>query len=171
MKVVIMESLGISEEELDARKKPLEEKGVEFVSYPRTLDVPTLIGQAKDADAMIIANMPMPGEVIRACDKLKYIDVAFTGVDHVGLDACKEKGVAVSNASGYSNEAVAELVIGMAVSLLRNVSKVEERARQGRTKDGLVGCEIKGRNVGIIGLGKIGMRSAELFHAFGANTQ
>ena len=151
------------------RKKPLEEKGVEFVSYPRTLDVPTLIGQAKDADAMIIANMPMPGEVIRACDKLKYIDVAFTGVDHVGLDACKEKGVAVSNASGYSNEAVAELVIGMAVSLLRNVSKVEERARQGRTKDGLVGCEIKGRNVGIIGLGKIGMRSAELFHAFGAN--
>lgn len=164
-----MESLGISEEELDARKKPLEEKGVEFVSYPRTLDVPTLIGQAKDADAMIIANMPMPGEVIRACDKLKYIDVAFTGVDHVGLDACKEKGVAVSNASGYSNEAVAELVIGMAVSLLRNVSKVEERARQGRTKDGLVGCEIKGRNVGIIGLGKIGMRSAELFHAFGAN--
>ena len=87
MKVVIMESLGISEEELDARKKPLEEKGVEFVSYPRTLDVPTLIGQAKDADAMIIANMPMPGEVIRACDKLKYIDVAFTGVDHVGLDA------------------------------------------------------------------------------------
>ena len=169
MKVVIMESLGIYEEELDARKKPLEEKGVEFVSYPRTLDVPTLIGQAKDADAMIIANMPMPGEVIRACDKLKYIDVAFTGVDHVGLDACKEKGVAVSNASGYSNEAVAELVIGMAVSLLRNVSKVEERARQGRTKDGLVGCEIKGRNVGIIGLGKIGMRSAELFHAFGAN--
>ena len=169
MKVVIMESLGNSEEELDARKKPLEEKGVEFVSYPRTLDVPTLIGQAKDADAMIIANMPMPGEVIRACDKLKYIDVAFTGVDHVGLDACKEKGVAVSNASGYSNEAVAELVIGMAVSLLRNVSKVEERARQGRTKDGLVGCEIKGRNVGIIGLGKIGMRSAELFHAFGAN--
>ena len=164
-----MESLGISEEELDARKKPLEEKGVEFVSYPRTLDVPTLIGQAKDADAMIIANMPMPGEVIRACDKLKYIDVAFTGVDHVGLDACKEKGVAVSNASGYSNEAVSELVIGMAVSLLRNVSKVEERARQGRTKDGLVGCEIKGRNVGIIGLGKIGMRSAELFHAFGAN--
>ncbi len=169
MKVVIMESLGISEEELDARKKPLEEKGVEFVSYPRTLDVPTLIGQAKDADAMIIANMPMPGEVIRACDKLKYIDVAFTGVDHVGLDACREKGVAVSNASGYSNEAVAELVIGMAVSLLRNVSKVEERARQGRTKDGLVGCEIKGRNVGIIGLGKIGRRSAELFHAFGAN--
>ncbi len=169
MKVVIMESLGISGEELDARKKPLEEKGVEFASYPRTLDVPTLIGQAKDADAMIIANMPMPGEVIRACDKLKYIDVAFTGVDHVGLDACKEKGVAVSNASGYSNEAVAELVIGMAISLLRNVSKVEERARQGKTKDGLVGCEIKGRNVGIIGLGKIGTRSAELFHAFGAN--
>lgn len=169
MKVAIMESLGISAEELDARKKPLEEKGCEFVSYPKTLDVQTLIEEAKDAEAMIIANMPMPGEVIKACEKLRYIDVAFTGVDHVGLDACREKNVAVSNASGYSNEAVAELVIGMAISLLRNVSKVEERARQGKTKDGLVGGEIKGRTVGIVGLGKIGARSAELFHAFGAN--
>lgn len=168
MKVAIMESLGISAEELAARKKPLEEKGCEFVSYSRTTDVPTLISEARDVEAMIIANMPMPGEVIEACDKLRYIDVAFTGVDHVGLDACREKNVAVSNASGYSNEAVAELVIGMAISLMRNVSKVEERVRQGKTKDGLVGGEIKGRTVGIVGLGKIGTRSAELFHVFGA---
>ena len=152
MKVVIMESLGISEEELEERKKPLEEKGCEFVSYPKTTDIETLKEEAKDADAMIIANMPMPGEV-----------------DHVGLDACREKKVAVSNASGYSNEAVAELVIGMTLSLMRNLPQVEKRVREGGTKDGLVGCEIKGKTVGIIGLGNIGTRSAELFHAFGAN--
>ena len=168
MKVVIMESLGISDEELDSRKAPFEAKGVEFVSYPKTTDVDTLISQAKDADAMIIANMPMPNEVISACDNLKYIDVAFTGVDHVGLDACKDKGVAVSNASGYSNEAVAELVIEMALSMLRNVPQVETRVRELSTKDGLVGGELKGKTVGIIGLGKIGTRSAELFNAFGA---
>ncbi|MCR5145281.1 MAG: hydroxyacid dehydrogenase [Lachnospiraceae bacterium] len=168
MKVAIMESLGISDEELNSRKAPFEEKGVEFISYPKTTDVDKLIDQAKDADAMIIANMPMPNEVISACDNLKYIDVAFTGVDHVGLDACKDKGVAVSNASGYSNEAVAELVIEMALSLLRNVPQVEKRVRELSTKDGLVGGELKGRTVGIIGLGKIGTRSAELFNAFGA---
>ncbi len=166
-KIVIMESLGISAEELSLRKKPFEDQGHTFVDFPRTTDIPTLIAQAKDADAMIIANMPMPGQVIRGCENLKFIDVAFTGVDHVDLTAAKEKGIAVSNASGYSNEAVAERVLGMALNILRNVSAVEARCRAGLTKDGLVGSELKGRTVGIIGYGKIGSRSAELFHAFG----
>ena len=169
MKVVIMESLGISKEELAARKAPFEAQGVEFVDYEKTLDKEKLIAQAKDADAMIIANMPMPGDVIGACDKLKFIDVAFTGVDHVGLDVAKEKGIAVSNASGYSNEAVSELVFGMALSIMRNMREVEARCRDHKDKTGFVGSEIKGKTVGIIGLGKIGTRSAELFHAFGAN--
>lgn len=168
MKVVIMESLGISAAELAERKKPFAEKGVVFADFPRTTDPDKLIEQAKDADAMIIANMPMPGSVISACEKLKFIDVAFTGVDHVGLDAAKAKNIAVSNASGYSNEAVAELVIGMVLNVARNIRAVEDRCREGKDKTGLVGWEIKGKTVGIIGLGKIGTRSAELFHAFGA---
>lgn len=166
-KIVIMESLGISDADLAAFCKPFEEKGHRFEVFPRTTDIPTLIAQAKDADSMILANMPMPGDVIRSCENLKFIDVAFTGVDHVGLDAAREKGIAVSNASGYSNEAVAELVLGMALNLLRNISAVEARCRAGQTKEGLVGSELKGKTVGIIGYGKIGSRSAELFHAFG----
>lgn len=168
-KIVIMESLGISAEELAARKAPFEAQGHVFVDYPKTTDPAKLIEEAKDADAMILANMPMPADVLRKCDKLKFIDVAFTGVDHVGLDAAKEKNIAVSNASGYSNEAVSELVIGMVCSLARNLRAVENRCRVGKDKTGLVGWEIKGKTVGIIGLGKIGTRTAELFHAFGAN--
>ena len=167
-KIVIMESLGISAEELAARKAPFEAQGHEFVDYPKTTDPAKLIEEAKDADAMILANMPMPADVLRKCDKLKFIDVAFTGVDHVGLDAAKEKNIAVSNASGYSNEAVSELVIGTTLSLARNLRSVEDRCREGKDKTGLVGWEIKGKTVGIIGLGKIGTRTAELFHAFGA---
>lgn len=167
MKVAIMEGLGISAEELAQRKKPFEDKGVVFEEFQRTTNAAKLIEQAKDADAMILANMPMPAEVIRACPKLKFIDVAFTGVDHVGLDAAKEQNIAVSNASGYSNEAVAELVLGMVLSMARNLRQVENRCRDGGTKDGLVGWELKGKTVGIIGLGKIGSRTAQLFHAFG----
>lgn len=167
-KIVIMESLGISAEELAARKAPFEAQGHVFVDYPKTTDPAKLIEEAKDADAMILANMPMPAEVLRKCDKLKFIDVAFTGVDHVGLDAAKEKNIAVSNASGYSNEAVSELVIGTTLSLARNLRSVEDRCRERKDKTGLVGWEIKGKTVGIIGLGKIGTRTAELFHAFGA---
>lgn len=167
-KIVIMESLGISAEELAARKAPFEAQGHVFVDYSKTTDPAKLIEEAKDADAMILANMPMPADVLRKCDKLKFIDVAFTGVDHVGLDAAKEKNIAVSNASGYSNEAVSELVIGTTLSLARNLRSVEDRCREGKDKTGLVGWEIKGKTVGIIGLGKIGTRTAELFHAFGA---
>ena len=166
-KIVIMESLGISAEELAARKAPFEAAGHTFTDYAKTTDVPALIEEAKDADAMILANMPMPGEVLSACENLKFIDVAFTGVDHVGLDAAKAKGIKVSNASGYSNEAVAELVFGMALSLARNLSAVEARCRAGGTKDGLVGWELQGKTVGIVGLGKIGSRTAALAHAFG----
>ena len=79
MKVVIMEDLGISAAELAALEAPFLAQGVEFASYPKTNDVPTLIAQARDADAMILANMPMPGEVLRACPRLKFLDVAFTG--------------------------------------------------------------------------------------------
>ena len=168
MKVAILESLGISEQELSARKAPFEEQGVVFADYPKTTDIGKLQEEIADADACIIANMPFPDEVIRAGKNLKYIDVAFTGVDHVGLTAAKEQGIAVSNAAGYSNEAVSELVFGMVLSLARNMRQVEGRAREGKTKDGLVGWEIKGKTVGIVGLGKIGSRSAELFNAFGA---
>ena len=168
MNVVIMESLGISAQELAARKAPFEAQGVVFTDYPRSTDPAQMIAQAQDADAMILANMPMPAEVIQACQKLRFIDVAFTGVDHIGLDAARARGIAVSNASGYSNEAVAEMVLGMALSMARNLRAVEDRCRNGGTKDGLLGWEIKGKTVGIVGLGKIGTRSAELFHAFGA---
>ncbi len=169
MKVAILESLGISKEELKSLEAPFEAQGVKFAEFDKTLDKETLIAEAKDADAMIIANMPMPRDVIDACENLKFIDVAFTGVDHVGLDVAKEKGIKVSNASGYSNEAVSELVFGMVLSIARNLREVEARCRDHKDKTGLVGWEIKGKTVGIIGLGKIGTRTAELFHAFGAN--
>lgn len=166
-KIVIMESLGISKEELDAFKEPFEKEGHSFEVFEKSTDKDVLIKEAKDADVMIIANMPMPDEVIRECKSLKFIDVAFTGVDHVGLDAAKENDIKVSNASGYSNEAVSELVIGMAISIARNLRTVEDRCREGKGKDGLVGFELKGKTVGIVGLGKIGSRTAELFNAFG----
>ena len=167
MKIAIMESLAVSADEMALRKAPFEKEGHVFAEYAKTTDEQTLIDEAKDADVMILANMPMPAGVLRACENLKYIDIAFTGVDHVAMNVVREKGITASNASGYSNESVAELGIGLAISLLRNVPKVDARCRALGTKDGLVGNELLGKTVGIIGLGKIGSRSAELFHAFG----
>ncbi len=81
MKIVLLESLGISQELLDSYVKPLKEKGYEFAAYERNDDLAVQIEEAKDADILIIANMPLKAEVINACPNLKYIDVAFTGVE------------------------------------------------------------------------------------------
>lgn len=167
MKIVLLESLGISPEVLESYANSLRSQGHEFAAYERDLSPKIQIERAKDADILIIANMPLSGEVIRNCPNLKFINVAFTGVDHVDLEAAKENHIAVSNASGYSNESVAELALCMMLSLLRNVPQVEERCRQGSTKDGLVGRELKGKTVGIIGVGAIGTRTAQLCQAFG----
>ena len=167
MKIAVLESLGINENKWKECTAPFLEQGHQIVSYERETSEEILIEHAKDADAVIIANMPLSGNVIRNCEKLKFIDIAFTGVDHVDLQAAKEKGIAVSNASGYSNEAVAELTVSMMLALLRNLKAVEERCREGKTKDGLIGRELKGKTVGIIGTGKIGTRTAQICSAFG----
>ena len=73
----------------------------------------------------------------------------------------------ISNAAGYSNGSVAELVIGMIISKLRNIVECNEVIREGKTKDGLVGYELAGKTVGIVGTGAIGLRVARLLKAFG----
>lgn len=167
MNIVLLESLGIPDSLLERCTAPLAAAGHTFAAYPRTTDPDRLIEEARDADVLMLANMPLPGQVIRACEHLKFIDVAFTGVDHVDPDAAREMGVAVSNASGYSNDSVAELTVCMALALLRNLPQVEERCRTGGTKDGLVGHELRGKTVGLVGTGAIGSRVAQLFAAFG----
>ena len=124
MNIVLLESLGISDSLLEQYAAQLGAAGHTFTSYPRTGDTARLIEEARDADVLMLANMPLPGEVIRACTHLKFIDVAFTGVDHVDLDAAREMGVAVSNASGYSNDSVAELTVCMALALLIPFSRL-----------------------------------------------
>lgn len=139
MKIVLLESLGVPEEVLKECAAPLAAAGHSFTAYPKDTDPAVQIERAKDADVIMIANMPLSGQVIEACTNLKFIDVAFTGVDHVDLNAARAKGVKVSNAAGYSTQAVAELTVCMSFSLLRNVPQVEARCRAGQTKDGLVG--------------------------------
>lgn len=167
MNIVLLEPLGIPDGILNECAKPLTEAGHSFTAYPKDTDPEIQIKRAGQADVIMIANMPLSGQVISACKNLKFIDVAFTGVDHVDLEAAKSRGIHVSNAAGYSTQAVAELTICMMLSLLRNVPQVEARCREGKTKDGLVGCELMGKTVGIIGTGAIGTRTAELCSAFG----
>lgn len=167
MKIVLLESLAISNDTLDGLTSSLLDKGHEFIAYDGIAkNIEIMKERVRDADILIITNSPLSGEVIKAAKKLKYVAIAFTGFDHVDLDVCKEKGIKVSNAQNYATEAVAELTIAMIISLLRNIILCNEVVRKEGTKLGLVGNELNGKVVGIIGTGAIGFRVAELLKVF-----
>lgn len=169
MKIALLEPIGISKEALNRLSAGLKERGHEFVAYDaKTTDPEELIARSAGCQVVMIANNPYPEAVVRACPDLKLLDIAFTGIDHVAQDALKEQGVTICNAAGYSDETVAELAIGMAIDALRNVAKANDLVRKGGTSAGIGGREICGRTVGIVGLGRIGLRTAQLFQAFGA---
>lgn len=168
MKIVIIEPLGVEKEKLlEIARKSLS-KDVEIVYYDtRITDTERLIERGKDADVLVVANLPLSEEFIKNCTKLKLISVAFTGVDHIPLELCKKKGICVCNCAGYSTAAVSDLVFGMLISLYRKIARCDTAVRNEGTKDGLVGFELEGKKFGIIGAGAIGTRVAHIAKAFG----
>ena len=104
------------------------------------------------------------------CPELKMVCVAFTGVDHVDIEYCRERGITVCNCAGYSTVAVADLVMGFVIDLARNILHCNEAVRKGGTKAGLIGYELEGKKFGVIGTGAIGSRVLKLAQAFGCET-
>lgn len=168
MKLVIIEPLGVKQEKLLAMAAEQLPESVEVVYYDtRVTDTETLIERGKDADIIAVSNLPLNADVIDGCKNLKMLSVAFTGVDHIALDACRRNGVLVSNCAGYSTAAVADLVFGLLISLYRNIPACNEVVRREGTKDGLVGFELEGKKFGVVGTGAIGLRVAAIAQAFG----
>lgn len=169
MKISLLEPIGIPEAAIKKISEGLIAAGHEFKYYDtKTTEMEELIRRSQDSDIIMIANNPFPTEVIEKLENLKMISVAFTGVDHVGIEACKKKKIMVCNAAGYSNQTVAELVVGMAIDALRGIVTSDRLVREGKGSQGVGGREICGKTVGIIGLGRIGLMTAKLFLAFGA---
>ena len=167
MKITVIEPLGVDTSLLEniAHESAPE---AEFVWYDaRTTDTAELIKRGADADIIVLANQPIPAEVIAGWCQVKMIAVAFTGVDHIPLETCRSRGITVCNCAGYSTAAVADLVFGMLISLYRNLEPCGTAVRTGGTKDGLIGCELEGKKFGVVGTGAIGSRVIRIAQAFG----
>ncbi len=167
MNIVLLEGLGVSGQVMERHIRSLEARGHTFTAYEKNTNPAVQRERSRNADVLMLANMPLDGSVIQEAPNLKLIDVAFTGVDHIPVAEAKERGITVCNASGYATQAVAELCIGFMIQLLRHVNQTEARCRSGGTKDGLIGGLLRGKTVGIIGAGAIGRRTAALCKAFG----
>lgn len=169
MKIALLEPLGVPAETIENLARPLKDAGHEFVYFDtKTTDSTELARRSVGAEVVMIANNPYPAEAVHGADALKMIAVAFTGIDHVALDACRERGIEVRNCAGYSDTSVAELTLGLTIDVLRKVAAADAAVRTGKTSAGLMGTEICGKTVGLIGCGKIGCAAGRLFKAFGA---
>lgn len=168
MNIVFLEPLGITQEKLQNIMQEKLGNSVTCKYYDtRVEDEKTLIERSKDAEVVVLSNIKYSKEIIEKCSSLKMICVAFTGVDHIDIEFCKEQGIKVCNCAGYSTVAVADIVFSMVLNLSRNIIKCDEVCRKEGTKDGLVGFELEGKTFGVIGLGAIGMRVAKIANAFG----
>lgn len=170
MLVKLLEPLNVPDAKIEQLAEPIKQNGHEFVYYnEKTTDPKELAKRSLGADVIMIANNPYPAKAIDDNDNLKLINVAFTGINHVEVDQSQKKDIMVSNAAGYADESVAELTIGLVLDVYRRISESNKDIRADHFPGAFQGKEIKGKTVGIIGTGKIGMQTARLFKAFGAN--
>lgn len=170
MKIVAVEPIGISEQRAAEIAADLAKKCHDFVCYrDRKEDAGTLIDRMKDAEVVIVSNIPVRANVLEQCPCLKMLDVAFTGLDHIDLDYCQAHGITVKNASGYATEGVAELAIGLMLDLYRHITVLDADTRKGGTRNNFLGKELRGKRVGIVGTGAIGIQTAKLLQAFGCD--
>lgn len=168
MKISLIDPLIVDNKIIENHKKKIEGLGHEFEYFEKSAaSDEEIIERLKDSDVAIITNNKFSKKVIDNTN-LKLIDVAFTGFNHVDIEACNENDIIVENASGYSDDSVAELVIGLTISIMRKFDQNKKNMFEDEYFN-LLGQIIRGKTVGIIGTGKIGTRVIELFKAFGAN--
>ena len=168
MIITLLDSLNIPEKHLQRLLSPLRAQGhtINIVaSLPASIQ--ELKEKCKAAEILVIADKPLPDEVIETMPNLKMISVAFTGIDHVGHAHLQQRGITVCNAAGYSDISVSELVIALTLNLHRHVCTANDTVRHGGSHLSLPGSELSGKVVGIVGTGRIGLKTASLFKAFG----
>ena len=161
MKIVILEPIGISLEECQTQLLGHQISEVDSRSWTDE----EVIEVAKDAEIIVITNRSLPARIIENLPLLKLISVAFTGIDQIDAASVKERNITVKNASGYAKTAVAELVFGFMLALARSIVTNANEIRHGAVTN--MGTELKGKVLGIVGLGAIGNEVARLAGAFG----
>jgi glycerate dehydrogenase len=156
----------LEKEFVDELKEFAESVKVVFAEkeYARALKLPDL----KDADALVTRIFDDYEDSLFEESNLKYIGTMHTDVSHFNANVLAKKGIVLANVPDYATEAVAELTISALLNITRQTHDAMNFVKQGNWGfEKFMGSELKGRIFGIIGLGKIGTRVAEIAQAFG----
>ncbi|AIF54085.1 Phosphoglycerate dehydrogenase [Pelosinus sp. UFO1] len=175
MKAVVLDGYTLNPGDLSWAKL---ESLCDLTVYDRTgydaSSMTTIIERIQDAEIVLTNKTPIMAEAIRAATKLKYIGVLATGYNVVDVDVAKEQGVVITNIPTYGTDAVAQMAIALLLELCHHVGAHAEAVKQGEWTNNKDWCfwthpliELAGKNMGIVGLGRIGQTTAKIAQAFG----
>jgi phosphoglycerate dehydrogenase-like enzyme len=146
----------------------LRERGCELIEQDRghTLTRPEFLDLVKDADGLVPGADRVDKEVFTIAPRLRVVSAQGVGYDHIDVDAADQRGIAVCICAGCNNHAVSELAFGMMLNLARHIRAADTDMRGGGWPR-LLGPELWGKTLGIIGLGRVGKASALIARGFG----
>ncbi len=161
MKIVVAEKISAS------ALAELQEPGWTVVSADQVQG--KLAEHLETADALVVRSaVQADAALLEHAKKLRVIGRAGVGVDNIDLEAATRKGIAVMNTPGANAVAVAEQTLGMMLAMARHLCRADALMHAGKwEKKSLQGTELRGKTLGIIGLGRIGMEMARRAQAFG----
>ncbi|MDQ2835264.1 MAG: phosphoglycerate dehydrogenase [Acidobacteriota bacterium] len=130
-----------------------------------------LAAELSDADALVVRSaVQADATLLASAPKLRVIGRAGVGVDNIDTDAATHRGIVVMNTPGANAVAVAELTLGLMISLARSIPRANATMHAGSwEKKTLQGQELRGKTLGIVGLGRIGLEVARRAASFGMN--
>ncbi|MBQ7212180.1 MAG: 3-phosphoglycerate dehydrogenase [Muribaculaceae bacterium] len=155
MKILVATEKPFAAVAVDGIRKVADEAGAELALLEKYTEKAQLLAAVADADALIIRSDKVDAEVLDAAKNLKIVVRAGAGYDNVDLAAATHHGVCVENTPGQNSNAVAELVFGMTVMMVRNLY------------NGTSGTELKGKTLGIHAFGQVGRNVARIAKGFG----
>ena len=169
MKIVVLERNSLGDDIDLAQFEKLGELEVYSQSSPE--DTPEKV---KDADVVIVNKVPMNAQTLKGADRLKMIAITATGYNIIVKAYTDSKGIAVANVGGYSTDSVAQHTFAMALYLIEQLDYYDKYVKSGEYVKSDIFCHIDRRirelaqkTWGIIGLGAIGKRVAQIAEAFG----
>ncbi len=165
MKIAFFE---LEEWEKDYIQQNLKEWQLEFIDGTLTRET---AAKAKYCDAAaVFIYSKIDKAVLEKLPKLKFIATMSTGYDHIDVVAAKKRKVTVSNVPTYGENTVAEHTFALILALSRKIAESAERTRHGDfTLEGLRGFDLKGKTIGVIGTGHIGMHVIRIAKGFEMN--
>ena len=155
MKILVATEKPFAAVAVEGIRKVADEAGAELALLEKYTERAELLAAVADADALIIRSDKVDAEVLDAAKNLKIVVRAGAGYDNVDLAAATAHGVCVENTPGQNSNAVAELVFGMTVMMVRNLY------------NGTSGTELKGKTLGIHAFGQVGRNVARIAKGFG----